>query len=55
MEVLIKCERHAHCLASLSFGFTLKPKGFFAENPAMDLPADRNDASCDSRDGSCYR
>jgi len=34
-------------------GFTLKPNGFFAENPAMDLPARRNDASCDNRDGAC--
>jgi primary-amine oxidase len=35
-------------------GFTLKPNGFFAENPAMDLPADRNAASCvSSGDGCC--
>jgi primary-amine oxidase len=35
-------------------GFTLRPNGFFAENPAMDLPADRNDASKDGRAaGSC--
>ena len=35
-------------------GFTLKPNGFFAENPAMDLPPDRNSASRDNRDkGSC--
>jgi primary-amine oxidase len=35
-------------------GFTLKPSGFFAENPAMDLPADRDTASRDSRgSGSC--
>jgi primary-amine oxidase len=33
-------------------GFTLKPAGFFAENPAMDLPPDRNSASRDNR-GSC--
>lgn len=33
-------------------GFTLKPNGFFAENPAMDLPPDRNSASRDNRDGS---
>ncbi|UPJ50988.1 primary-amine oxidase [Bradyrhizobium sp. 200] len=31
-------------------GFTLKPNGFFAENPAMDLPPDRNSASRDNRD-----
>ncbi len=30
-------------------GFTLKPNGFFAENPAMDLPPDRNSASRDNR------
>jgi primary-amine oxidase len=36
-------------------GFTLKPNGFFAENPAMDVPADRNDASRDNRDGACCR
>jgi primary-amine oxidase len=35
-----------------STGFTLKPNGFFAENPAMDLPPDRNAASRDNR-GSC--
>ncbi|HLZ01644.1 MAG TPA: primary-amine oxidase [Bradyrhizobium sp.] len=35
-------------------GFSLKPNGFFAENPAMDLPPDRNDASHDNRGrGSC--
>ena len=40
-------------------GFMLKPNGFFAENPAMDLPPDKNSASCDDRDtakdnsGSC--
>ncbi|QCI69199.1 primary-amine oxidase [Phreatobacter stygius] len=33
-------------------GFTLKPNGFFAENPAMDLPADKNDASVEGG-GSC--
>jgi primary-amine oxidase len=33
-------------------GFTLKPNGFFAENPAMDLPPDRNSASRDNRDGN---
>lgn len=32
-----------------SVGFTLKPSGFFAENPAMDLPPDRNGASRDHR------
>lgn len=31
-------------------GFTLRPNGFFAENPAMDLPPDRNAASADARD-----
>jgi primary-amine oxidase len=30
-------------------GFTLKPNGFFAENPAMDIPPDRNTASRDNR------
>ena len=30
-------------------GFALKPNGFFAENPAMDVPADRNAASRDNR------
>ncbi len=30
-------------------GFMLKPAGFFAENPAMDLPPDRNSASRDNR------
>ena len=30
-------------------GFMLKPNGFFAENPAMDLPPDRNGASRDNR------
>jgi primary-amine oxidase len=34
-------------------GFALKPNGFFAENPAMDLPPDRNEASRDNRDASC--
>ena len=35
-------------------GFSLKPNGFFAENPAMDLPPDRNAASRDNREqGSC--
>ncbi|QCK84568.1 primary-amine oxidase [Phreatobacter aquaticus] len=34
-------------------GFMLKPNGFFAGNPAMDLPPDRNGASIDGRDGSC--
>jgi primary-amine oxidase len=35
-------------------GFTLKPNGFFAENPAMDLPSDRNGASRDNRGaGAC--
>jgi primary-amine oxidase len=29
-------------------GFTLRPNGFFAENPAMDLPADKNTGSKDS-------
>ncbi len=31
-------------------GFTLKPNGFFAGNPAMDLPAERNGQSVDGRD-----
>jgi primary-amine oxidase len=31
-------------------GFQLKPTGFFAENPAMDIPPDRNHASRDTRD-----
>jgi len=30
-------------------GFLLKPNGFFAENPAMDIPAERNSASKDDR------
>ena len=30
-------------------GFMLKPNGFFAENPAMDVPAGRNAASRDQR------
>ena len=30
-------------------GFTLKPTGFFASNPAMDLPADKNTASTESK------
>lgn len=34
-------------------GFMLKPNGFFAENPAMDLPPDANAASTDQRGGSC--
>jgi len=34
-------------------GFALKPNGFFAENPAMDLPGDRNDASRDDRGQPC--
>jgi primary-amine oxidase len=34
-------------------GFTLKPSGFFAENPAMDLPRERNNASRDNRAASC--
>jgi primary-amine oxidase len=34
-------------------GFALKPNGFFAENPSMNLPADRNAASHDTRDGAC--
>ena len=34
-------------------GFTLKPSGFFAENPAMDLPPERNSASRDNRADSC--
>ncbi len=29
-------------------GFMLKPNGFFAENPAMDLPPDKNAASTDN-------
>ena len=37
-------------------GFTLKPNGFFAENPAMDLPPERNHASRDNRETpSCCR
>jgi primary-amine oxidase len=36
-------------------GFALKPNGFFAENPAMDVPGDRNDASRDNRrEGCCH-
>lgn len=34
-------------------GFMLKPNGFFAENPAMDLPPDKNAASTDNSGGSC--
>ena len=37
-------------------GFMLKPNGFFAANPAMDLPPDKNAASKiagDKTDGSC--
>lgn len=30
-------------------GFMLKPNGFFAANPTMDLPPDRNEASQDNR------
>ena len=30
-------------------GFMLKPTGFFASNPAMDLPADKNTASTESK------
>ncbi|MGL4322695.1 MAG: primary-amine oxidase [Beijerinckiaceae bacterium] len=30
-------------------GFMLKPNGFFSENPAMDLPADKNAASADNK------
>jgi primary-amine oxidase len=30
-------------------GFTLKPNGFFTENPAMDLPPDANAASRDQK------
>jgi len=30
-------------------GFALRPNGFFAENPAMDVPPDRNAASRDNR------
>jgi primary-amine oxidase len=36
-----------------SVGFVLKPNGFFAENPAMDLPPNRNHASKDQRDSPC--
>jgi primary-amine oxidase len=36
-----------------SIGFVLKPNGFFAENPAMDLPPNRNHASKDQRDSPC--
>jgi primary-amine oxidase len=39
-------------------GFTLKPNGFFAENPAMDLPPDKNAASVESTEraeGACCR
>jgi primary-amine oxidase len=36
-----------------SIGFMLRPNGFFAENPAMDLPLDRNAASRDNRQTSC--
>jgi primary-amine oxidase len=35
-------------------GFALKPNGFFAENPAMNLPPDRISSSRDNREqGSC--
>ena len=34
-------------------GFMLKPSGFFAENPAMDIPPDRNNASRDNRGPNC--
>ena len=30
-------------------GFMLRPSGFFAENPAMDIPPERNSASKDDR------
>jgi primary-amine oxidase len=32
----------------------LKPSGFFADNPALDLPPERNEASKDQRSpGAC--
>jgi primary-amine oxidase len=35
-------------------GFILKPNGFFADNPALDLPPERNAASKDQRSpGAC--
>jgi primary-amine oxidase len=34
-------------------GFTLKPNGFFADNPAMDVPGDRNHASRDNHGDAC--
>jgi len=35
-------------------GFMLKPSGFFADNPALDLPPERNEASKDRRShGAC--
>lgn len=34
-------------------GFMLKPNGFFAENPAMDLPPDANPHSKDQRGDGC--
>jgi len=34
-------------------GFMLKPSGFFTENPAMDVPGDRNSASRDNRGAPC--
>ena len=30
-------------------GFTLRPNGFFAGNPAMDVPGGRNGESIDNR------
>jgi primary-amine oxidase len=36
-----------------SAGFMLKPSGFFAENPAMDLPHAKNAASIETRGGAC--
>jgi primary-amine oxidase len=33
-------------------GFMLKPNGFFAQSPAMDLPPDRNAHSVDSREAT---
>ena len=32
-------------------GFTLKPNGFFSQNPAMDLPPEAKGCSIDNRDG----
>jgi primary-amine oxidase len=36
-------------------GFTLRPNGFFSENPAMDIPADKNTGSTDAapKGGDC--